>query len=86
MIVKVQSRGCLLKRTVSLLLSSQAKMSGGKWKGYEKLLVENGCIVRADKIPMQSELDRALEESTDLNKKIAQLLSLTNLLMKTCSC
>ena len=37
-----------------------------KLKSYRKLLVGNGSSEEVDKIP---ELDRGLEESTDLDKK-----------------
>ena len=54
-------------------------LSQGKWKGYKKLLVGNGSKVGVDKIPTQSEFERALEGSTDLDKEIVQLDELNEL-------
>ena len=54
-------------------------LSQGKWKGYKKLWVGNGFTVGVDKIPMQSEFERALEGSTDLDKKVVKLGELNKL-------
>ena len=61
------------------LIGKVGPVSCGERKGYKKLLASSGSTSGMDKIPTKDEYKNALEVEMDLDKKIAKLGELNNL-------